>query len=346
MSNKRPYSFRGIIFDTCMIGYLLVVAWVLMAKMTEAQRLELGPNSLKAFGLLILAFVLSLIFAKKGLKTLGQLTYLPSYLKKEPATRRWFLTPWGIELNLIFWVSCYVGVVLTDISMVDLFDKGGLGGAYRIFNGLIHPEFSILPRAVLAIIETVFIAFMATVLSLPLSFVLSFLSAKNVMGKTKLGILIYSMLRAITNIIRSIEPLVWAIVFGVWVGIGPFAGMLALMLHSVASLVKQFSEIIESVEAGPVEAIEATGARPIQVVWFGIVPQTVLPFVSFAIYRWDINVRMATIIGLVGGGGIGDMLIQYQGQALWREVGCLVLVIAFVVWLMDAASASIREAIK
>ena len=75
-------------------------------------------------------------------------------------------------------------------------------------------------------------------------------------------------------------------------------------------------------------------------------PQIVLPYTAFTIYRWDINVRMATIIGLVGGGGIGTMLIQYQGQAMWREVGCLVIVIAAVVWVMDATSAYIREAIK
>jgi phosphonate transport system permease protein len=130
------------------------------------------------------------------------------------------------------------------------------------------------------------------------------------------------------------------------VGIGPFAGMLALMLHSVASLTKQYSEIVECIFEGPVEGIKATGAGKLQTIRYGVVPQIVLPYISFTIYRWDINVRMATIIGLVGGGGIGTMLIQYQGQALWREVGCIVVVIAVVVWLLDTGSAYIREAIK
>src|SRR6185437_12535579 len=107
----------------------------------------------------------------------------------------------------------------------------------------------------------------------------------------------------------------------------------ALMIHSVASLAKQFSEIIEDVNDGPVEAIRSTGATPTQVVWFGIVPQTLMPFVSFVIYRWDTNVRMATVIGFVGGGGIGTLLIRYQGQAMWSEVGCIIIVIAAVVWM-------------
>ena len=88
------------------------------------------------------------------------------------------------------------------------------------------------------------------------------------------------------------------------------------------------------------------GSQRIQVIWFGVVPQVILPYIAMTVYRWDTNVRMATVIGLVGGGGIGTLLIQYQGQAMWREVGCIILVIAVIVWLMDTASAYIREALK
>ena len=114
----------------------------------------------------------------------------------------------------------------------------------------------------------------------------------------------------------------------------------------MASLAMQYSEFIEGVSEGPIEGIQATGASRLQVIWFGIVPQVVLPFISFTIYRWDINVRMATIVGFVGGGGIGQLLIAYQGQAMWEEVGCLFFVIAVVVWLMDQTSTYIREALK
>jgi phosphonate transport system permease protein len=117
------------------------------------------------------------------------------------------------------------------------------------------------------------------------------------------------------------------------------------MLHSIASLAKNYSEQVECIEQGPVEAIEATGANRLQVIWFAVVPQIVLPFLAFTIYRWDINVRMATIIGLVGGGGIGTLLMQYQGLARWNEVGTIIITIAAVVWIMDYLSAKIREAI-
>ncbi|MBK6679058.1 MAG: ABC transporter permease subunit [Ignavibacteriales bacterium] len=102
---------------------------------------------------------------------------------------------------------------------------------------------------------------------------------------------------------------------------------------------------LNRLKRGPVEAISATGANKIQIIWYAVVPQIILPFLSFTIYRWDINVRMATIIGLVGGGGIGTMLIQYQGLAQWHEVGLIVIMIALVVWIMDYISTKIRQAI-
>jgi phosphonate transport system permease protein len=119
--------------------------------------------------------------------------------------------------------------------------------------------------------------------------------------------------------------------------------MLAMLLHTVAALAKLYSEQVESIDPGLVEAVESTGAHPIQVVFYGVVPQVLLPFLAFTIYRWDSNVRMATVIGLVGGGGIGTLLMQYQGLARWQEVGMIVLLIAAVVWVMDYLSARIRE---
>jgi phosphonate transport system permease protein len=194
-------------------------------------------------------------------------------------------------------------------------------------------------------IETIYIALLATLISIPPTLLLSFVTARNLMKDNKLTFVIYYLLRILLNFVRSIEPLIWAIIFSVWVGIGPFAGMVALLVHTIAGNAKLYSEAIENIEVGPVEAITATGANKFQVVWYAVVPQIVLPFLSFTIYRWDINVRMATIIGLVGGGGIGTMLMQYQGLARWHEVGLIILMIAFVVWVMDYISAKIREAI-
>ncbi len=115
------------------------------------------------------------------------------------------------------------------------------------------------------------------------------------------------------------------------------------MVHSVAALGKLYSEQIESIDPGPLEAVRASGATELQTVAYAVVPQIIPPFISFTIYRWDINVRMSTIIGLVGGGGIGQMLFQYQNLAQWRQVSVAVILIVAVVMILDSVSARIRE---
>ena len=201
-------------------------------------------------------------------------------------------------------------------------------------------------QAISKLVESVYLAFIATFFSLPIAFFLSFFAARNLSRYNRTTKIIYIVVRVYMNISRSIEPLIWAILFAVWVGIGPFSGMLALMVHTVSSLVKQYSEAIENVEHGPIDALESTGANRIATLWFGVVPQVFIPYLSFTLYRWDINVRMATIIGLVGGGGIGSILLQEQQLARWTQVGSLAFLIFLVVWIMDFLSARIREAIQ
>lgn len=145
------------------------------------------------------------------------------------------------------------------------------------------------------------------------------------------------------NLLRSVEVLIIALMFVVAVGPGPFAGVLALAIHGVGALGKLYSEAIESIDPGPIEAITATGAHPVQVVAYGVVPQVVPQFVAFTIYRWDINVRSATVIGLVGGGGIGFTLKDYIDLLRWPQAATAVWLIALAVIAMDYASAVIRE---
>lgn len=242
-------------------------------------------------------------------------------------------------------VTFLFGWFITEMSFESLFSEQGIQGAKRIFVSLFSPNMGILNSVLTAMLQTVFIAFMATAIAIPFAFLLSFFCSRNLTKDSSFGRVSYVVLRMLFNLTRSVEPLIWAIIFSVWVGIGPFAGMLALMLHSVSSLAKLYSEQIESINEGPLEAIEATGANRVQVIWYAVVPQVIMPFLSYTIYRWDINIRMATVIGLVGGGGVGTLLMQYQGLARWNEVGTIVLVIAIVVWLMDYLSARIREAI-
>lgn len=193
--------------------------------------------------------------------------------------------------------------------------------------------------------ETIAQALMATTLGILLAVPVSFFAARNLMAVNPVGTAIYYMTRTLLNILRSIEPLIMAIVFVVWVGLGPFAGVLALVAHSIAALGKLYSEAIESIDPGPIEAITATGANRAQVVVYAVLPQVLPPFVAFSIYRWDINVRMSTILGFVGGGGIGFLLQQWIRLSAYNEAATAIWAIAIVVTALDYASAQVRERI-
>jgi phosphonate ABC transporter permease subunit PhnE len=158
-----------------------------------------------------------------------------------------------------------------------------------------------------------------------------------------IGMFIYYITRTFLNGLRSIEALVMAIVFVIAVGIGPFAGVMALGLHTIVSLAKLYSEQVESILPGPLEAIQATGANRLQMIIYAVVPQIIPPYISYTMYRWDINVRMSTIIGFVGGGGIGFLLQQNINLLNYRAASVQMLAIAVVVATMDYISSVLRE---
>lgn len=206
------------------------------------------------------------------------------------------------------------------------------------------PEASVeLKLAVEKIVETIFIGMMATFFGVILALPLSFFAARNLMSANQFTLIFYYLIRGVMNIVRSIEPLIWAVVALIVVGLGPFAGIIALTIHSVAALAKLYSEAIESIDPGPIEAVQATGANWMQTVMFGVVPQIIPPFVSFTIYRWDINIRMSTIIGMVGGGGIGFVLVQWMRLLDYRAAGIAIWFITITVAILDYVSAEIRE---
>jgi phosphonate transport system permease protein len=190
---------------------------------------------------------------------------------------------------------------------------------------------------------TIFQALLATTFGALLALPFSFLGAKNLTGKSKLMAWIYYLTRSLFNILRSIEALLYVAIFVAWVGIGPFAGMMALGITSFALIGKLFSEAIENIEPGSIEAVTAVGADPLQVIIYAILPQLIPPFVSYLIYQWDINIRMATIIGFAGGGGIGLTLSTFFGSLQYHKAGPVVLFIVVVVALMDFTSAKLRE---
>jgi phosphonate transport system permease protein len=253
----------------------------------------------------------------------------------------WYRTSWGWGVALIVSASLSGGVFLTEIN----FDRFSWNAAARMLRRLFRPDWAgELATGLSLLKETIFMALMATLFAIPIAFSLSFLAARNLAtGPVRRSI--YTVLRVVLSIIRSIEPIVWAIIFLIIVEPrrAPFAGVLALWVHSISDLTKLYSERLESIDTGPVEAITATGASRLQVILYGIVPQILNPYLSFTLYRWDINVRMATIIGLVGGGGIGQMLYQYIRLHYWERAAVLIVLIILTVWVMDYTSSKLRQ---
>jgi len=158
-----------------------------------------------------------------------------------------------------------------------------------------------------------------------------------------IGMAVYFITRTILNALRSVEALIMAIVFVIAVGIGPFAGVMALGLHTIVSLAKLYSEQVESIMSGPLEAVQSTGANRVQTIMYAVIPQIIPPYISYTMYRWDINVRMPTIIGFGGGGGIGFLLQQNINLLTYRGASAQMVAIAVVVASMDYISSVLRE---
>lgn len=251
--------------------------------------------------------------------------------------RAWFYIVVGAAVFVYSWQLC-------EIDLKELFNPAPtLGALIRGFASL-NLSAQVVSAVTRDMVVTIFQALLATTLGALLAIPFSFLAARNLTGKSRLSIWIYYLTRGMFNLLRSIEALLYIAIFFYWVGFGSFPGMLALSVTTFGLIGKLFSEAIENIDEGTVEAITATGATRLQAIVYGILPQIIPPFISYSIYQWDINVRMATITGLAGGGGIGNLLYNdYFAFSKYRSAGTAVAAIVIVVAVMDFASAKLRE---
>lgn len=202
---------------------------------------------------------------------------------------------------------------------------------------MVPPDLRVLPSALVGAVATIEIALLGTGLAAALAVPLGFLSARNVAPPT-----LYYGVRTALNFFRSIDTLVYALLFVAAVGLGPFPGMLAVVAYTTTSLAKLYSETIEGIEPGPVDAIRATGATRLQVLRFGILPQVLPLFLSYVLYRFESNVRAATVLGFVGAGGIGLYLQTYLRMIDYPAASTVLMVTVVMVMVVDFASARIR----
>jgi phosphonate transport system permease protein len=268
----------------------------------------------------------------------GLRTVRTSELGQLPPTP-WYTRSWSVVALILMLLSLGTALLVTKVDFVSLFTK--FGKTIPLWRGLFRPDFGLLGEGIQLLIVTVFMALMATFFAVAVAVPLSFLAARNLMHGI-IGRSVYMVVRTLADIMRSVDAIIWAIIFIVWVRAGAFPGMLALFVQATANLTKLYSERLESIDPGPVEAIRATGANQLQVIFYGILPQIINPYLSFTLYQLDINVRMSTVIGIIGGGGIGQMLYQYMRIWNYRAAGMMMLLIVVIVWTIDYISSRLR----
>ncbi len=192
-----------------------------------------------------------------------------------------------------------------------------------------------------ALAETVAIAFLGTLLAAIISFPLGFLAARNVMTQR----IVQFMARRFSDSIRGVDTLIWALIWINVVGLGPFAGVLAIMTSDIGSFSKLYSEAIEAVDRKPAEGVMSTGGSRLHAIRFGIVPQVMPVLISQTLYYFESNTRSATIIGIVGAGGIGLHLAEQIRTYEWDRVAFIILMILVTVAVIDAVSSRLRLAL-
>ena len=244
---------------------------------------------------------------------------------------------WGGLTVAVLWFTA------DQIGMNPLALIKGADHMWDFLTRMFPPDLSYIFFLGRATVETVQIAVWGTLLAVVFSIPLSLLAARNTTPlimlpwftetwqRLSLHLLVFHLTRLLLNMLRGINELIFALIFVSAVGLGPFAGVLAIALHATGMLAKFFGEEIEGVDQGQIEAVQATGASKMQVILFAVIPQVIPAFISYSIFRFDVSIRSATVLGLVGAGGLGFSLIKTMKLFRYYETATCILVIFLLV---------------
>ncbi|TYL36146.1 phosphonate ABC transporter, permease protein PhnE [Natronococcus pandeyae] len=243
---------------------------------------------------------------------------------------RYFLILFGLLAVVASWSALDINteyVITAPEQMVDLSQR------------MYPPDVEYAGEIVGPLIETIHIAVLSTGLAVLLAAPVAYIAAEN----TTFNRATYYLGKLIISFTRSVNVIIWALIFVVIFGPGALAGIVAVAVRSIGFVAKLLAEAIEEIDMGSVEAISATGANPLQILIYGIIPQIKPAFITITTFRWDINVRGATIIGFVGAGGIGTELMTRQNSFDWSGVLTILIAILFVVVFSEMLSAYLRK---
>lgn len=248
-----------------------------------------------------------------------------------------WLKPKYIFIGLILILAVWSSMVATEFQ----FEKfKNLPNMYYFIRDQFFPiNWSILPRLIDASFVTLSMAFLGTFIALVISIPLSFMAAKN----TSRHLVFYGLNRTLLSGLRSIPEIVFALIFVVSLGLGPFPAVLAIMLHNIGVLGKLISELIESAEPGPQEAMKSVGATRWIAAIFSILPQIWPNVLSHFFYRFEVAIRTSLILGFIGAGGIGQQLFNHFQTFQYKSVAMDILMIIILVIVVDFIGGKIRE---
>ena len=254
----------------------------------------------------------------------------------EPLSRPSWRTLFRAAIVLVVLVWAWQGTGITPGTLLE-----GLPDMANFVSRLFPPNPAVIPDAIGPILETVQMAIVGTLLAVVIAVPLSLLAAANVSPHPA----VYQAARFVLNTGRTIPELVLALAFVAAVGLGAFPGTLALALHSVFSLSKVFAEAIEAVNPRPVEAVRGVGATAPQVITYAMIPQALPTMLSYGLLYWESNIRAATVLGLVGAGGIGFKIQIAMRLFQYRDLTTYVILLILMVTVIDRVSAYLRARI-
>nr|WP_234413740.1 phosphonate ABC transporter, permease protein PhnE [Ideonella sp. A 288] len=250
---------------------------------------------------------------------------------RPPARSAWSLGGWGLLLAVL--AGSWQGA---DMRPLDLLRDAGNMAQYA--SGFFPPDFHEWRHYLQELVVTLQIALWGTVLAIIGSVPLALLAASNLTPWW-----VHQPVRRLLDACRAINEMVFALLFVVAVGLGPFAGVLALWIHTTGTLAKLFSETVEAIDPQPVEGIRATGAHPLAEILYGVLPQVMPLWISYALYRFEANVRSASVVGMVGAGGIGMVLWDVIRGFQYAQTAAVLLMLVVSVALIDLFSARLRK---
>ncbi len=245
-----------------------------------------------------------------------------------------------------FAIALFAAIVLYigDVIIIDGTDWARMGSVDEVIDTMLFfvPDFGFFPQTIIPLAETLLIAFWGTALAVVFSLPIAYLAARNV---TPFPWITYPLGRCLIILSRSTHEIIFALIYISALGLGPLPGILALASRSLGFMAKTTSEAIENVNRGPIEAMEAVGANRATIFFFGVMPQIFPIFVGNMIFQLDINIRRASILGLVGGGGIGLMFAEVMQNLQYDRAGMIVVGITAMVVMGEFISNRVRQRI-